>query len=169
MKPFGVVLRSAALGAALAASGPALAFGGGHMGGGFGGGGFHGGGFGGGGFHGSGFAGGHFGGFAGRSMAMGGVNHDFNRGMFTGRSVAMNRSLGINRGFDHRFARFDHFHHFRNRFVFFNTFDNFGLFGVPLAYDYAAYENGCWRQVWSSYGWQLINICYDYGGYNYGY
>ena len=71
MRRFGVLLASAALGAALAASGPALAFGGGHMGGGFGGGGFHGGGFGGGGFHGGGFGGGHFGGFAGRSMAMG--------------------------------------------------------------------------------------------------
>jgi hypothetical protein len=31
--------------------------------------------------------------------------------------------------------------------------------------DYAAYGNGCWR--WD--GWQWINICYNYGGYNYGY
>jgi hypothetical protein len=75
MKRFGVLLASAALGAALATSGPALAFGGGHGGGfgggghGFGGGGgFHGGGFGGG-FHGGGFGGGHM--LAGRSMAMG--------------------------------------------------------------------------------------------------
>src|SRR5580704_7763389 len=80
MKRFGVLLALAALGAAVAASGPALAFGGGH-GGGFGGGhggggvggGFHGGGFGGG-FHGGGFGGG---GFGGRSMAMGGFNRGF--------------------------------------------------------------------------------------------
>jgi hypothetical protein len=53
MKRFGILLASTALGAALLASGPALAFGGGH----FGGGGFHGGGFGG--FHGGGFGGFH--------------------------------------------------------------------------------------------------------------
>jgi hypothetical protein len=50
MKRFGVLLASAALGAAVAASGPALAFGGGH-GGGFGGG-----------HMGGGFGGGHMGG-----------------------------------------------------------------------------------------------------------
>src|SRR6202040_1033982 len=89
MKRFGVLLASAALGAALAAGGPALAFGGGH-GGGFGGG-HMGGGFGGG-FHGGGFGGG---GFGGRSTAMGGFNRRFgvnpsfaggNWGMFSGRS-----------------------------------------------------------------------------------
>ncbi len=197
MRRFGVLLASAALGAALAASGPAWAqmsvgggghgggsFGGGHMGGGFGGGGFGGGhmggGFGGGGFGGRSMAIGGFNrGFAGQSVAMGGFNRGFNRGMFTGRSVAMNRGLGFNRGFDPRFARFDHFHHFdhfdhfhhfhdrffRNRFVFFNGFDNFAFSGVPFSYDYAAYGNGCWR--WD--GWQWINICYDYGGYNSGY
>jgi hypothetical protein len=53
MKRFGVLPASAALGAALAMSGPALAF---QLGGGFGGGGFHGGG---------GFGGGHMGGFGG--------------------------------------------------------------------------------------------------------
>jgi hypothetical protein len=152
-------LAATAMAAAIVVATPASAF----RGGGFGGG--HIGGFGGG--HFGGFGGGHFGGFAGRSMAMGGSN----RGMFTGRSVAMNRGLGFNRGFDPRFARFDHFHHFhhfhdrffRNRFLF---FDDFGFFGVPFAYDYAAYGygNGCWR--WD--GWQWINICYNYGGYNYG-
>jgi hypothetical protein len=101
MRRFGVLLASAALGTALAASGPALAFGGGHMGGGFGGGGF---------------GGGHFGGFAGRGMAMGGFNRGFgfnrsfagvNRG-FTGRSMAMggfNRGFGFNRA--GRFGRFN--------------------------------------------------------------
>src|SRR5437660_1605644 len=99
MKRFGVLLASAALGAAVAASGPALAFGGGH-GGGFGGG-----------HMGGGFGGGHMGGgFGGGHMGGGG-------------------------GWD---------------------------WGYP--YDYAAYGNGCWR--WD--GWQWINACYDYGGYNYG-
>jgi hypothetical protein len=79
MKRFGVLLASATLGAALLASGPAMAmggsFGGGH--GGFGGGhGGFGGGHMGGGFGGShmggGWGGGHMGGFAGRSVAMGG-------------------------------------------------------------------------------------------------
>jgi hypothetical protein len=183
-----VLLASAALGAAVAASGPALAFGGGHgggfggghMGGGFGGG-HMGGGFGGG-FHGGGFGGG---GFGGRSMAMGGFNRGFgfnrsfagvNHGMFAGRSVAMggfdrglgfNRGSGFNHGFNSRFARsdhFNHFHHFRNRFAFFPGFVGGGWdWGYP--YDYAAYGNGCWR--WD--GWQWINACYDYGGYNYGY
>src|ERR1700731_4713415 len=130
MKRFGVLLASAALGAVIGASGPALAFGGGHMGGGFGGG-HMGGGFGGGhmgggfsgGHMGGGFGGGHFGGFAGRSMAMGGngfgFNHSiagFNRG-FEGRSVAtggVNRGFAFNRGFDNRF---DHFRHFHNPFA----------------------------------------------------
>ena len=77
MRRFGILLASAALGAAVAASGPALAFGGGH-GGGFGGG-HMGGGFGGG------FHGGGFGGFGGRSMAMGG----FNRGFGSSRSAQL--------------------------------------------------------------------------------
>jgi hypothetical protein len=171
MKRFGVLLASAALGAAVAASGPALAFGGGHDGG-FGGG-----------FHGGGFGGGHFGGFGGRSMAMGGFNRGFgfnqsfagsNRGMFAGRSVAMggfDRGLGFNRGFNRfgfnrgfnrgfnsRFARFDRFHHFRNRFAFVGGGWDWGY----PSYDYAAYGDGCWRQVWTSYGWQWSNICYNY-------
>ncbi len=166
MKRFGVLLASAALGAAVAASGPALAFGGGH-GGGFGGG------------HGDGFGGGHMGGgFGGRSTAMGGFNRGFgfnrsfagvNHGMFAGRSVAMggfDRGLGFNHGFNSRFARSDHFNHFhhfrnRNRFAFFPGLVGGGWdWGYP--YDYAAYGNGCWR--WD--GWQWINACYDYGGYN---
>ena len=170
MKRFGVLLPSAALGAAVAASGPALAFGGGH-GGGFGGG--HMGGGCGGGFHGGGLGGG---GFGGRSTAMGGFNRGFgfnrsfagvNHGMFAGRSVALggfNRGLGFNHGFNSRFARSDHFHHFRhfrNRFAFVGGGWDWGY---PY-YDSAAYGNGCWR--WD--GWQWINVCNDYGGYNYGY
>jgi hypothetical protein len=167
MKRFGVLLASAALGAAVAATGPALAFGGGH-GGGFGGG-HVGGGFGaghmGGGFGGGHMGGGFGGGFHGGGFA--GVNH----GMFAGRSVAIggfDRGLGFNHGFNSRFARSDHFNHFhhfrnRNRFAFFPGFVGGGWdWGYP--YDYAAYGNGCWR--WD--GLQWINACYDDGGYNYG-
>ena len=148
MRRFGVLLASAVLGAAVAATGPARAFGGGHGGG-----------------------------FGGRSMATGGFNRGFgfnrsfagvNHGMFAGRSVAMG---GFDRGhgFNSRFARSDHFNHFhhfrnRNRFAFFPGFVGGGWdWGYPY-YDYAAYGNGCWR--WD--GWQWINACYDYGGYNYG-
>ena len=61
--------------------------------------------------------------------------------------------------------RFHHFHHFRNRFAFFPGFVGGGWdWGYPY-YDYAAYGDGCWR--WD--GWQWINVCNDYGGYNYGY
>jgi hypothetical protein len=149
MRHFGVFLASAALGVALVAGGPALARGG------FGGGGFHGGGFGG--AHFGGFGGGRFGGpmLAGRSVAVGGFN----------------RGFGFNHGFNSRFARFDHFHHFhhfRNRFAFFPGFVGGGWdWGYPY-YDYAVYGNGCWRQVWTPYGWQWSNICYNYGD-NYGY
>ena len=79
------------------------------------------------------------------------------------------RGSGFNHGFNSRFARSDHFNHFhhfrnRNRFAFFPGFVGGGWdWGYP--YDYAAYGNGCWR--WD--GWQWINACYDYGGYNYGY
>jgi hypothetical protein len=69
MKRFGVLMSTAALGAALVASAPAWARGGGH-GGGFGGG------------HMGGFGGGHM--FAGRSMAMGGFNRGFNHGFRRG-------------------------------------------------------------------------------------
>jgi hypothetical protein len=170
---------AALLGAAIVAATPAMARGG------FGGGGGHmmgGGGhmMMGGGGHMMGGMGGHpmmsmGGGFAGRSMAMGG----FNRGMFTGRSVFVpggNRFVGapfagrhafVNRRFfdegrrDRIEERFED--RFRHRRFFF--IDNFAFFGVPFAYDYAAYGNGCWR--WD--GWQWINICNNYGGYNYGY
>jgi hypothetical protein len=131
---------AAAMAAAIVVATPAMAFRGG---GGFGGGGH---GIGGGG-HMTSMGGGHFGPmFTGRSMAMG----SFNR---AGR-------------FDQD-DRFRHFHHFHNRFAF-NVFDNFAFFGVPFGYGYAAYGNGCWRQVWTPYGWQWSNICYGYG-YNYGY
>jgi hypothetical protein len=158
MKRFGVLLASAVLGAALVVSSLAAAFrggvsfGGGHMMGGGG--------------HMMGGMGGHpmmsmGGGFAGRSMAMGGFNRSFagfNRGMFTGRSVFVpggNRFVGTPFARRHAFVdrrffdegRRDRFedrfeHHFRHRRFFVNSFDDFAFFGVPFAYDYAAYGNG---------------------------
>jgi len=111
------------------------------------------------------------GGFGGGGHGIGGGGHMTSMGgghfgpMFTGRSMAMGSFNRAGR-FD-RDDRFRHFHHFHNRFAF-NGFDNFAFFGVPFGYGYAAFGNGCWRQVWTPYGWQWSNICYDYG-YNYGY
>jgi hypothetical protein len=70
--------------------------------------------------------------------------------------------FGFNRGFNSRVARFDrfhHFHHFRNRFAFVGSGWDWGY----PNYDYAASGDGCWRQVWTPYGWQWSNICYNYG------
>ena len=101
----------------------------------------------------------------------------FRGGMVPGRSVFVpggNRFVGapfagrhafVNRRFfdEDRRDRFED--RFRHRRFFVNRFDNFAFFGVPFAYDYAAHGNGCWR--WD--GWQWINICYNYDGYDYGY
>ena len=107
MKRFGVLLASAALGAALVVSSPAVAFRGG---GGFGGGGFHGG-FGGGGFRG--------GMVTGRSVFVPGGNR-FVGAPFAGRHAFVNR-----RFFDE--GRRDRFEdRFRHRRFFVNKFDNFG-------------------------------------------
>jgi hypothetical protein len=57
------------------------------------------------------------------------------------------------------------FHNFAFRH---HRFGNFAFFGAPFAFGAATYENGCWRQVWTPYGWQWSNICYDYGD-SYGY
>ena len=105
----------------------------------------------------------------------------FRGGMVTGRSVFVpggNRFVGAPSPGRHVFVNRHFFDEgrrdrvedrvedrFRGRRFFVNRFDNFAFFGVPFAYDYAAYGNGCWR--WD--GWQWINICYNYDGYNYGY
>ncbi|MGH6833973.1 MAG: hypothetical protein ACREC9_00140 [Methylocella sp.] len=177
MKRFGVLVASAALGAALASSGPALAFGS-HGGGGFGGGGFHGGGgFGGGGFHGGGgFGGGHMGGFGGSHFGGGGFGGFGGGGfrgihgpMFAGRSMAIggfNRGSGFNHGFDHRFARFDHFHHFhhfRNRFAF------FPFFGGGWDWDYPYADCGYWGSDYCGYGYPDYAYGYGYPDYSYDY
>ncbi len=113
MKRFGVLLASAALGAALVVSSPAAAFRGG---GGFGGGGFHGG-FGGGGFRG--------GMVTGRSVFVPGGNR-FVGAPFASRHAFLNR-----RFFDE--GRRDRFEdRFRHRRFFVNQFDNFAFFGVAV-------------------------------------
>jgi hypothetical protein len=61
--------------------------------------------------------------------------------------------------FSPRFSRFafhDRFHH-----RFHNRFHRFAFFGGGY-YDYADY-GGCWRQAWTSYGFQWVNVCGDYG------
>jgi hypothetical protein len=152
MKRFGISMSTAALGAALVAGGPALAFGGGRGGGGGGGfgGGHMGGGFGGGGFHnGGGFRGSHFGGFGGGPM-------------FAGRSVA---TRGFNRGFDHRFANFNHFQHFHR---FHNRFAFFPFFAGGLDYDYPYAECGYWGHWGNPYcGYGYSNYAYSYPDYGY--
>ncbi len=130
-------LAATIMAAAIVVATPALAF----RGGGFGGGGFHGG-FGGGGFHG-GFGGGGFRGglVTGRSVFVPGGNR-FVGAPFAGRHAFVNR-----RFFDE--GRRDRFEdRFRHRRFFVNQFDNFAFFGVPFAYDYATYGNGCWRLGW---------------------
>ena len=106
----------------------------------------------------------HFGGgmpgermFTGRSVFVPGGN-GFVGAPFAGRHAFVNRRF-FDEGRRDRFE--DRFRHRR----FGNRFDNFAFFGVPFAYDYAAYGNDCWR--WD--GWQWINICYNYDGYDYGY
>jgi hypothetical protein len=140
MKRFGVLLASAALGAALAASGPALAFGGGHMGGGFGGGG-----------HMAGFGGGHM--FAGRSVATG----SFNRGF------GFNR--GFNRGFNNRFA---HFHHFHNRFAFFPFYGGGWDYSYPYA-DCGYWGGDYCGNGYSNYAYSYPDYGYDSSYYDNGY
>lgn len=116
-------LAAIALGAAISAATPALAFRGGGMHGGFGG------------MH-SGFGGMH-GGFGGM------------RGGFNGMRVAGPAMGG-------------HFHNaviargFHNR-----RFHNVVVVGAPFGFYGAGYgyDDGCWRQVWTAYGWQWVNIC----------
>jgi hypothetical protein len=61
-------------------------------------------------------------------------------------------------GFHHRFA----FHH---RF-FHHRFHRFAFLGFPLAYAAYGYDS-CWRRVWTAYGPRLVNVCADYGYYDY--
>ncbi len=148
-------LAGTAMAAAIVVATPALAQ---HAGGGMSGGGMH---------FGGGMPGGRM--FTGRSVFVPGGNR-FAGAPFAGRQAFVNRRFfdegrrdRIEDRIEGRRDRFED--RFRHRRFFVNRFDNFAFFGVPFAYGYAAYGNGCWR--WD--GWQWIKICYDYGGYNYGY
>lgn len=167
-------LMAGALGTTLAVASPALAFrgGGGGMGGGahFGGGGMHFGGMGGGAHFGGG--GMHFGGMGGgpHFAAMGGGTHfgaigggphfggmHFNGGRFAATPFA-------HAGFSPRFSRFA-FRDHRGRF-FHHRFNRFAFVGAPFIFasDYY-YDDGCWRRVWTPYGWNWTNVCVGYGYY----
>ncbi len=50
----------------------------------------------------------------------------------------------------HNFAFRDH-----------RRFNNFAFVGAPFFG--VGYGDTCWRRVWTNYGWQWANICYDYG------
>ena len=94
--------------------------------------------------------------FTGRSVFVPGGNR-FAGAPFASRQAFVNRRF-FDEGRRDRFEdRFED--RLRHRRFFVNRFNNFAFIGVPFAYDYA---DGCWR--WD--GWQWINICYDYGGYN---
>ena len=135
-------LAVTALGTALVLATPAAAFRGGF--GGFGG------------MHG----GMHMGGMHMGGMHMGGMGFGrpaFHGGMFAGRSAFI---PGGNRFVRGPFARHAFFHRF-NRFGFRrHRFRNFAVFGAPFAF--AAYDDACWRLVWTPYGRTWANVCYGY-------
>ncbi len=124
--------------------------------------------FGGGGMHFGGSAMHFGGGFAGPRISRGCVgrfgNGAFQRPMVAGRSIftpggnRFGSALAPGRAaFARRFHDFDfrHHHHFRN----------FAFLGAPFEFGYGLYGygyDGCWRQVWTAYGYQWVNVCYDY-------
>lgn len=164
--------------AATAVTGPAVARGFG----GFGGGGMH---FGGGGMHfgGMGFGAPQFGGSFGGGFGaphFGGLGGGFGAPHFGGGLIGPRPGLGGGfgaphvgggfmgprfgfQGFHNRtFARpfFGHpgFHRFafrhHHRFFAFAPFLGYGLYG-------SGYDS-CWQRTWTPYGWQWVNVCYNY-------
>jgi hypothetical protein len=86
--------------------------------------------------------GGHGGGGGMRMGNGGGFAHS--GGFVGGRPSAFHG--GFHSGFhDGRFA-FRHHHRF-----FFNSFAFYG--GYP-------YDNGCFRRIWTRWGWRLVSVCY---------
>jgi hypothetical protein len=71
---------------------------------------------------------------------------------FTPRTAFMPRTAFVH---PHPFFFHHRFHHFRR----------FAFVGGPIIY--AGY-NDCWRQVWTRFGLQWVNVC-GYYDYNYGY
>jgi hypothetical protein len=105
----------------------------------------------------------HFGGMPGGGMRFGGMPA---RGMFMGRSAFFpgagrfaapfaGRRLAVNR-FNNPFFFHNRFFPFRHRFFR----NHFFFAGVPFG---VGYYGGCWRQVWTGYGYQWVNVCYGYG------
>jgi hypothetical protein len=175
------LLSAAVLGAALTLPEPALAFRGGSFGGFHGGGGFGGfrGGFAGGGFSGfrGGFAGGGFSGFRG-GMPFGGARAfaaapAWRGGMWAGRSVfapGAGRFAAWRGGWARPGWGWGRGWGWRHRGWGWGW--PVGL-GVGLGLGYAAwgapwwwggyyYGDYCWRQTWTPYGWEWINVCYGY-------
>jgi hypothetical protein len=139
-------LAATALGAAIVATTPAVAFRGGGGFGGMSGGGMR--------FHPMPF-GGRFGGFGDRTFTRQNVFSPGGR-RFVGVPLA-GRDVFANRFHHFPFGRQFAFRHHRH-------FRDFAFLGVPYASDYG--YDGCWRQTWTPYGWRWRNICYDY---SYGY
>ena len=107
---------------------------------------------------GGGFGGMHMGGMHMGGMHMGGMGFGrpaFRGGMFAGRSAFIPGGNRFVRGpfarhaFFHRFSRFGFRHH---------RFRNFAVFGAPFAF--AAYDDVCWRLIWTPYGSRWANVCY---------
>jgi hypothetical protein len=91
-------------------------------------------------------AGTHFGAMGGSGM-IGGPH--FSGSRFAGSPLAAHAAFSPRfSGFAFRGHRFHH------------RFHRFAFFGAPFAY--AAYDS-CWRRVWTPYGLQGVDVCYDYG------
>jgi hypothetical protein len=147
-------LTAGALAVTLAIPPPALAFRGG--GGGFGGG-MHGG-FGGG-MHSMG-GGMHFSGMGGGPRFSGmGAGPRFSGARFVGAPFTAQAAFqpGFRTGFVHRGF-------FHRPFFFHRRFHRFAFFGAPFFWaGYGGYYDDCWRRLWTGYGVQWVNVCYDYG------
>jgi hypothetical protein len=94
--------------------------------------------------------------FMGRSAFIPGAGR-FAAAPFAGRRLAVNR---FNNPFFFRNRFFFRHRFFRNNFFFVGA-----PFGVGWGWPYYGYDygyDGCWRQVWTGYGYQWINICYNY-------
>jgi hypothetical protein len=44
-------------------------------------------------------------------------------------------------------------------------FRHFAFLGQPVFYAYGTYGNYCWQQIWTPSGWQWVDICPSYHGY----
>jgi hypothetical protein len=72
------------------------------------------------------------------------------------------RFFGSHAAFTPRFSQVGFHRPFFHHRFFHHRFHRFAFIGVPFAY--AAYNyDYCWRRVWTRYGLQWVNVCYDYG------